>query len=110
MNYLTAKQTVAKLFGPGFKLQRWNNRCFLLRADGLAVADGRSWLECLRSYGEVKMLENARADAEARKVKAMIDAFQAAHPEIDASQKTPMTEEQLKTFDAFAAAWVPPAP
>lgn len=98
MNFQTARATVAKLFGQGFKLHRGKNRCFLLK-NGLAVADGRSWLECLRSYGEIMMLQNAIREKEAAEINARIEAFKKLHPEIDTEK--PMTAEQLNCFDAF---------
>ncbi len=98
MNLLQAKQTAAKLFGPGLKLHRGKNRCFVIR-DGMPIGDGSSWLEALRSAGEMQMAKNAMADAEAERVKTMIQAFRVAHPDIDPSKN--LTEEQLKVFDAF---------
>lgn len=104
MNFAAARQTVAKLFGPGLKLHRGKNKCFLLR-DGLVLADGLSWLECLRSYGEVCMLQNARRDAEHLKTAAMIEQFKKEHPTLDPEK---LTEEQLLAFDSWVTEYEKP--
>lgn len=98
MNLLEAKQTAAKLFGPGLKLHRGKNRCFVIR-DGMPIGDGRSWLEALRSAGEMQMAKNAYQEAEAKRIQVMIDAFRAEHPAIDPTKT--LTSEQLALFDAF---------
>ncbi len=102
MTFIEAKQTAAKLFGPGLKLHRGKNRCFVIR-DGMPIGDGRSWLEALRSAGEMQMAKNAMQEAEEKRVGEMIKAFNLVHPEINlAVGAPPLTEEELVKFDAFA--------
>lgn len=96
MTYLEAKQTARRLFG-SVTLHRGKNRCFVLR-DGLAIGDGKSWLEALRSAGEAAMLKNAKDEAEAKRVNAMIEAFKVKHPDLDVEK---LSEQQLAVFDAF---------
>ena len=97
MNLLKAKQTAAKLFGPGLKLHRGKNRCFVIR-DGMPIGDGSSWLEALRSAGEMQMAKNAITEAVQEHVHKMIAAFKAKHPELPVEG---LTEEQLLIYDAF---------
>ncbi len=97
MTFLEAKQKAIRLFGDVI-LHRGKNRCFVIR-DGMPIGDGRSWLEALRSAGEMQMARNALDDAEHARVQKMLTAFRAAHPDINPEQT--LSEAQLQTFDAF---------
>lgn len=96
MTYAEAKRTASKLFGPGLKLHRGKNRCFLLRPDGLPMGDGRSWLECLRSAGEAVMLKNARTEA----LKVRLEEF----VKVTGWDPEKLTEKQLAYFDVWMTA------
>ncbi len=100
MTYQEAIKTASKLFGPGLKLHRGKNRCFVIR-DGMPIGDGSSWLEALRSVGEMQMAKNAIQDAEVTRVNAMIQCFRDEHPDIDPTKE--LTPQQLELFDEFTA-------
>lgn len=96
MTFLEAQQTARRLFG-NTKLHRGKNRCFVLR-NGLPIGDGKSWLEALRSAGELQMLMNATAEDEQKYTHDMIAAFREKHPDMPIDK---LTEEQLAIFDVF---------
>ncbi len=100
MTFLESLQTAKKLFGPGTKLHRGKHKCFVMR-DGMPIGDGRSWLEALRSAGEMQMAKNTRDEAEAERIKVMLTAFRAKYPDIDPEKQ--LTTEQLIIFDEFTA-------
>ncbi len=102
MTFVEAKTTAAKLFGPGLKLHRGKNRCFIIR-DGMPIGDGRSWLEALRSAGEMQMAKNAMNDAEAIRVKKMLEVFRAEYPDINPEKE--LTKEELDIFDEFVSGY-----
>ncbi len=99
MNFIEAKKTAARLFGP-VKLHRGKNRCFVIR-DGMPIGDGRSWLEALRSAGEMQIAKNAKDAAEHERVALMINAFRSKYPDIDPTKE--LAPAQLELFDAFTA-------
>lgn len=106
MTYVEAKKTAEKLFGPNLKLHRGRNRCFVIGPSGLPIGDGRSWLEALRSAGEMQMAKNAMNDAEAGRVKKMLEVFRAEYPSINPEKE--LTKDELDIFDAFVTEYEKP--
>lgn len=101
MTFLEAQQTARRLFG-NTKLHRGKNRCFVLR-DGMVIGDGRSWLEALRSAGELQMAKNAMTEAEQKHVHDLIAAFRTANPDVPLEGL--MSKGQEERFDAFSEAY-----
>ncbi len=98
MTFVEARNLAKRLFGAE-KIHRGKHRCFIIR-DGMVIGDGLSWLEALRSAGEMQMAKNAMDEAEQKHVSEILGAFRTAHPDVPLEGQ--LTDAQLEAFDAFS--------